>query len=229
MGFRSIAGIAGILTGLIGVALVFFPATGPYPTPTTPGAQVAAYYAQNSTTITIQALGSELIFALILLYGLGVFVTLRESERQRGEGWALMGVLAGTALTATYTVAAAIQVALVHRVGALAGQDALVLIANDVQTLLYSIGALFLGVYVVGLSLGGQRSRTMPTWLSAIGYVTGVLALGGVVSAFAPGLSLDFTFYLASLGFLVWTFIGGIRLVRPMTVTRAVTAARPAS
>src|SRR5205823_6091179 len=126
MGFRGISGVAGILTGLIGVALIFVPINGAYPTPTTPGAQVSAYYAQNSTPISIQTIGSVLIFTLILIYSLGLWLTMRDQERERGEAWGLIGIFGGTALAAVYTVAAAVQLALAHRASALAGQDALV-------------------------------------------------------------------------------------------------------
>jgi uncharacterized protein DUF4386 len=218
MGFRNVAGAAGILTAIIGAALIFAPVSGAFPTPTTPGAQVVSYYTQNGTTVTIQATSSVVIFTLVLIFSVGLWLTLRDQERERGEAWGLVGLFGATALASAYTAAAAIQLALAHRASALSGQDALVLVANDVQTLLYDIGAVFLAVYLIALSLAGQRTRTMPIWLSGLGYVSGGLAFGGLVSAISPG-TLDFTFYIASLGFLVWNLIGGIRLLRPSKAT----------
>jgi hypothetical protein len=42
------------------------------------------------------------------------WTTLRDAERERGESWAIVGLLGATATSATYTVAAAVTMALVR-------------------------------------------------------------------------------------------------------------------
>jgi hypothetical protein len=215
MGFSSVAGAAGIATAVIGAALAFLPVTGVFPNASRSAPEVAAYYSQNSASVIAQSIGSSLIFILVVVFATGLWTTLRERERERAEAWSVIGLLGSAALAATYTIAGALTLILARRVGgAFSGQDAVVIALNDMQTIVYQLGAAFMVLYLAGFSIAGQRSRAMPVWLCWIGYVTAIFALTGILSAAAPGTLAEFGFYFASLGFLLWTLVGGVRLLR---------------
>jgi hypothetical protein len=222
MTFRAAAGVAGIVTAVIGLALVFFPVSGEFPNSASSAKQIGTFYAANSGSVVAQSIGSAVLFILITVFAAGLWATLRDGERELGEAWAVIGLLGATATAASYTVAGAMTLTLARRANeALAGQDAALVALFDVQNYIYGLGAAFLAMYLVGFSIAGQRSRAMPRWLSGLGYLSGGLALVGVVQVAAPRSILDLAFYLATLGFLAWTLVGGIRLVR---AARAATA-----
>lgn len=222
MTFRTAAGVAGIVTAVIGLGLVFFPVSGEYPNSASSAKQIGTFYAANSGSVVAQSIGSTALFILITVFAAGLWATLRDGERERGEAWAVLGLLGATATAASYTVAGAMTLTLARRANeALSGQDAAVLALFDVQNYVYGLGAAFLAMYLIGFSIAGQRSRTMPRWLSGLGYISGGLALVGVVQVAAPRSILDLAFYLATLGFLVWTLIGGVRLLRVARVATA--------
>lgn len=70
------------------------------------------------------------------------WTTLRDAERERGESWAIVGLLGATATSATYTVAAAVKMALVRVANATTtGQDAVVVALFNVQDLIFELGS----------------------------------------------------------------------------------------
>lgn len=218
MTFRTISGIAGIGTAVIGLGLVFVPVSGEFPNATQSAKQIGTYFATNSNAVVAQSLGSALLFMLIIVFAAGLWTTLRETERERGEAWSVVGLLGATATGASYTVAAALTLTLArHANETNLGQDAMVVAIFGVQDAIYQLGSAFLAMYLVGFSLTGQRSHAMPLWLCGVGYLSGGLALVGSLGAIGTISLTNFAFYAASLGFLVWTLVGGIRLARIST------------
>ena len=236
MTFRFVAALAGIATSVIGAVLSFIPATGSpefysYLEQThfltgavfgvrSPAAQsakqIATFYTVNNTVTMVISVGTVLIFILLTVFGAGLWTTLRDAERERGEAWAIVGLLGATATSATYTVAAAVTMALVRVANATTtGQDAVVVALFNVQDLIFELGVVFIVLFLVGFSLAGQRTRAMPAWLAWIGYVSAVLAAAtGLIGAVAPEAIPPYDFYVGTFGTLLWVFIGSIRLIR---------------
>lgn len=221
MGFRMISAVAGIATAVIGLGLIFIPVSGEYPNATQSAKQIGSFYATNSSAVVAQSVGSALLFMLIIVFAAGLWTTVRDAERERGEAWSIVGLLGATLTSATYAVAGSVTIALArHANETNIGQDAVVVALFSVQDIVYQLGGVFLAMYLLGFSLAGQRSRAMPGWLCAIGYVSAGAALVGTLAVFGVPLT-NLAFYLASLGLLVWTLVGGIRLARVSTPVAA--------
>jgi cbb3-type cytochrome oxidase subunit 3 len=218
MGFRTISAYAGIGTAVIGLGLVFIPVSGEYPDATQSAKQIGTFYATNSGAVVAQSLGSVLLFMLIIVFAAGLWATLRDAERERGEAWSVVGLLGATATAASYTVAAGLTLTLArHANETNIGQDALVVALFGVQDAVYQFGSAFLAMYLVGFSLAGQRGHAMPGWLSGLGYISAGLALLGTLGALGFIGLATLAFYVGSVGFLVWTLLGAIRLARAST------------
>lgn len=230
MGFRTVTALAGIATAVIGAGLGFFPTAGEYPTPSSTAKELVAYYTANAATATAQSVGSVFLFVLITVFATGLWVSLRDAERARGEAWSVVGLLGATATAATYTVAGALALTLARRAASLAGQDGAVFALWDTQNAVYSLGAVFMAMYVGGFSIAGQRTRTMPRWLCAIGYLTVGLVLLGVPGAFTTGTFAVVGYLGGTAGFLIWTLVAAVRLLRasrPLDAAAAPPAREP--
>jgi len=221
MGFRQITGFAGIATVLVGAIAVFFPANGDYPTIASPGKDIASFYARNRDVAVITSLlGAGLLF-LIVVFAAGVYQTLRDAERPRGEGWSLIGLLGATAMSVTYVIAIAPTVALTVGSSDLAGQDALVRALYLLGNAVGSLGGAFAALYLVGFGIAILRTGALPAWTGWLGLVAAALSLIGVPAAVAAGPWAAIGYVGGIGGFLLWTLVVAVwmvRSVRPMVV-----------
>lgn len=239
MTFRFVAALAGIATSVIGLVLSLIPGSpatgfdefssyleqahflaGPVFGVRSPEAQsaraIATFYTVNNTVAVVSSVGLVLIFILLTVFAAGLWTTLRDAERERGEAWAVIGLLGAAGTSGTFTVAAAVTMALVRVANATTtGQDAVVVALFNIQDLIFELGAVFIVLFLVGFSLAGQRTRAMPTWLAWVGYVSAVLAVAtGLIGAVAPKAIPPYGFYFETFGTQVWVFIGSIWLIR---------------
>jgi hypothetical protein len=162
-------------------------------------------------------LGSALTpasWTLATLFGAGAVRVLWQSERERGEAWALLGFAGLVLQNAVFAGVIAIRLALASTAADGVGADTSLWALHDA---LFTLNGTFLALALVGLSVGGLRAGLIRPWHGRWGLVAAALLFGSAV--LAP-LVIDHTGPLGLLGlvgwlmWVVWIVVYGVVLMR---------------
>lgn len=222
MPFKRTAGVGGILFVIL--VLAGFLLAGDAPDPDAPSGVIARYYAQDAGPAKVASTLSALALVPFAVFVAGLLTAVREAERDRGEGWAFVGVI-GTAVTVTAVlVSSGVNAALAIGASALRTAPALTNTLYDLQALmLLGLVALGFALTAGGFSIAGARTRALPPSLCSLGIIGSAFSvLGGILSVKSvQGSAWGAVGFIAFLMFLVWSLLLAISLTRrdpPATV-----------
>ncbi|MFI6500361.1 hypothetical protein [Nonomuraea typhae] len=220
MTFPQIGGLAaiGFATTIVLANVIMVPAGLPLTGAGTD--EVAAFFAAQGTAVGIGSALTPAAWILATLFGAGALAALWRSERARGEAWSMLG-FAGLALqNVTFAVVVATRLALASTAsdGAPSAISALWALHDAVFTL----NGTFLALALLGLSVGGLRTRFIRPWHAALGVLAAVLQFASatlahwVIEGGGPLGLLGLTGWLA---WVVWIVAYGTVLLRRSTAT----------
>src|SRR5690349_18756473 len=175
-------------------------AIGPFPRPSTPAAQLVAYYATHHAQVLTGGMLLGLSGIFFVLFGLAVWARIRQAQASP-----LLGGLAviSTTLVAVTTLAGAGVYGVLGDIG---GQPGISPAALQAWHIMGSDGSLADGasafLFLLTAAVAGLAARAIPRWLAWPALLLAVLAL-------LPG---SFGF-LASMVFLAWVATAGITLL----------------
>lgn len=208
--FQQIAGIAGLLTIVVGITQLV--AVGNTPGLGDSAAKVAAYFADNSAAHRYGVAVSALLGIPIAIFFIGVYRTLADADRAHDASWATLFLYGTIMMSATAGLGEGLYAIPVLRNGEGLTPDMLRAI-NDGS----AIARASLGVWIA-VALGGVAAATFQYgirarwygWLCTIGALLGVLAVIDSVSAGPNGAFADLAFFFV----IVWTLATSILMLR---------------
>lgn len=215
MTFRRIAGLGGVLFVFLTLVATLLMADAP--DPDAPSAVISGYYSQDAAQAKAAATLSALALVPFGVFTAGLLTVLRAGERDRDEGWSVVGAT-GVAMTFTAVLTSSgLSAAMAIGAPALQTAPALTGTLYDLQALLLlGLVELGLGLTAGGFSIAGARSRALPPSVFSLGVITALLAvLGGIVSVKSvQGSSLGVIGFIAFLMFLVWSLYVSVGMAR---------------
>lgn len=211
MNFTKLAGLAAVCFAAIvaGINVALSTAGWPLEATATPG-EVATYFATHRTLLGLDVTLSLVNTVLIATFGAGAFATIWRAERERDEAWSAVGLIGVAVMTALFTTVVGTRGALS------AGHDPSGGLWNLHNTLFTSTGV-GLGIILLGFSVGGVRTATIPRWQGVLGVASAALL---IVSAALTPVTVDGPAWLAVIGlvgfagWLVWLAAFGVVLLR---------------
>lgn len=216
MPFKRTAGVAGIFFVVLVVAGLLL--TAGAPDPDAPSEVIARYYTADAGPAKAASTLMALALIPFSVFVAGLLTEVRPAERDRGEGWSVVGVI-GTAVTATAVlVSSGVSGAMAIGAAALRTAPALTGTLYRLNTLmLLGLVALGFALTAGGFSLAGARTRALPPSLCSLGVIAALFGvLGGILSvASVQGSALGSIGFIAFLMFLVWSLLLAISMVRP--------------
>ena len=215
MSFTRVSGFAGLGFAFLIVAgnLVLVPAGLPR---TGAGiGEVDGFFRAHGDLVGIGSALTPAAWILATLFGAGAVRVLWQSERDRGEAWALVGFAGLILQNAVFTAVIAIRLALASTAADGVGAAASLWALHDT---LFTLNGTFLALALVGLSLGGLRAGLIRPWHGRWGLVSAALQFS---SAVLTPLVVDHVGPLGLLGlvgwlmWVVWVVVYGVVLMRP--------------
>ncbi|TAJ16204.1 MAG: hypothetical protein EPO65_13670 [Dehalococcoidia bacterium] len=214
MGFRKVAGLAGI--GFVVLLVGSFLMYGSPPSTAAKPDEIAKYVADTDSFL-LGGLAGILGAALMIPWVAGFVIPFAESDRARGEGFALM--IAGSTLVACAAIgtALALLATLGLRTEELDGPTVRVL--WDASNVAYSFSILLVVPAAGATALAVLKHGLMPRWfgyLSGVAALLGLSAIPGFVATGDAAMLLLFGF----VGMLVWVLASSVLMVRGGAVAK---------
>ena len=210
MSFNRIAAIGGI----IGVVLLILNGVllGNQPALDVSIEEVRQYIGEDAAMHRTAMVFGIATLPFYAVFFSGVAMRLRDSDREHGEGWAIVAIVGAILLFATAAIGDTMAVVLFLR-GGDGLDDSAVRALYD--TWLVSYGSI--GVAVAALTgsvaIATLRHRIWPTWygwLAALVAIIGFISVGGVAWT-STALVLVFAVFI---GILVWTLVTSVLMYR---------------
>jgi hypothetical protein len=181
--FLRAAGVAGLLTAVLGVVINVILLAPPPEPPTldTPITDVASYVVETGEML---ALGHGLRYLAqvsLIIFGAGVHRLVKGPQDGPHRGWALVGLLATVWVPAVGIIAQSLEGVAVWQAEGLAEQPQLALALWGLSTFLWNSTLVPFSAMILGFSLAGRTSGAFPAWLVALGLGA---AAAGLVGAF---------------------------------------------
>ncbi|MFI7013718.1 2-oxoglutarate/malate transporter [Streptomyces sp. NPDC050164] len=211
MGFARVSGLAALGFAFLIVAgnVLLVPAGLPR---TGAGiGEVDGFFRAHPDLVGLGSALTPAAWILATLFGAGAVRVLWQSERDRGEAWALLGFAGLVLQNAVFAGVIAIRLALASTAADGVGADTSLWALHDA---LFTLNGTFLALALVGLSVGGLRAGLIQPWHGRWGLVAAALLFGS--SVLAP-LVIDHTGLLGLVGWLmwvVWIVVYGVVLMR---------------
>jgi Domain of unknown function (DUF4386) len=210
--FTALIGIATAALALVAIAIF---ASLSAPTQSDSGEQVAQFFSDHRTVVSV------LIYLVALSFGFNLvfFIALRDLLKRRApdlETLSTIGAIGGIVFLAVAFVGFGVLLQLAYREGA--GDPATQRTLFDIYSLNITMTGVPTAVCLVAFSLVILRSRALPNWLAWYGFAVaaahllsmGSLARGGF---FSPDIVAGF---IAPLMFYVWMLaLSALLLVKP--------------
>lgn len=221
MSFRRIAAYGGI--GFVILLVVNIVLLGNQPAATDSIEKISDYLGDNTELHKIAFLVGIALLPFFAVFLAGVVTEMRATDREHGEGWAIVTLAGGILIGASAGVGDALLGALFYRGGS--GLDPAVIRAVwDAQAIAYTatglgITALAGGAAVVSLHRG--RGPAWYGWLSALVAALGLLTLVGIMST---STGLNTVAFLALPGLLVWVIVTSVLMLRSPRAAAPATA-----
>ena len=208
-GFRRIAAIAGIITGLAGLAS--FPFLGSVPVLGDSEADVVAYFAHDTSPHRTAVMFAALLGIPIAIFFTGVHRSLASAHGRSVTGWTTVFLYGVIMMSATAGLQEALYAIAVHYADSQPDLAVLRLLSDGSQIVGATLGAwmaLAMGSVAV-VALRGATAR----WYTLL---TGAVAIAAVVSVIET-VNTSSAGALASLafgGFFVWMLASSIVMLR---------------
>jgi hypothetical protein len=176
--------------------------------------EVDGFFRAHGDLVGIGSALTPAAWVLATLFGAGAVRVLWQSERDRGEAWALVGFAGLILQNAVFAAVIAIRLALASTAADGVGAAASLWALHDT---LFTLNGTFLALALVGLSLAGLRAGLIRPWLGRWGLVSAVLLFS---SAVLTPLVVDHVGPLGLLGlvgwlmWVVWVLVYGVVLMR---------------
>jgi hypothetical protein len=177
--------------------------------------EVDGFFRAHGDLVGIGSALTPAAWVLATLFGAGAVRVLWQSERDRGEAWALVGFAGLILQNAVFAAVIAIRLALASTAADGVGAAASLWALHDT---LFTLNGTFLALALVGLSLAGLRAGLIRPWLGRWGLVSAALLFS---SAVLTPLVVDHVGPLGLLGlvgwlmWVVWVLVYGVVLMRP--------------
>ena len=208
MAFRKMAGLAGI--GFVVLILASFVMYGSPPSATATADELAKYVADTDTYL-LGGLMGVLAAVLMIPWVAGFVIPFAESDRARGEGFAL--VIAGTGLVscAAIGIALALLATLGLRLEELDGAAVRALWDTSNGAYAFSILLLLPGAGATAVAV--LKHGLMPRWFGYLSAVTAVLSLSALPGFVATG-DAAMVLLFGFVGMLVWVLASSVLMLR---------------
>ncbi|GIH29630.1 hypothetical protein Aph01nite_79400 [Acrocarpospora phusangensis] len=200
MAFTRICGLAAIGFAVLLLSNGAILAPAGMPVVGAEPAEVRAFFSAKGGIVELASVSLPMIWVLLTLFGAGAVVTLRRSERDRGEAWSLVGFAGLVLQNATFAVIAAIRLAL----AATTTHDPGTAVLWAMHDALFTLNGTSLVLALVGLSIAGRRCGLIRPWHARLGLLAAALL---ATSATLTPLVIDHTGPLgliALTGWLMW-------------------------
>ncbi|MFC9684872.1 2-oxoglutarate/malate transporter [Streptomyces sp. NPDC056948] len=182
--------------------------------------EVDGFFRAHGDLVGIGSALTPAAWVLATLFGAGAVRVLWQSERDRGEAWALLGFAGLILQNAVFTVVIAIRLALASTAADGVGAAASLWALHDT---LFTLNGTFLALALVGLSLAGMRGGLIRPWHGRWGLLSAALLFG---SAVLTPLVVDHVGPFGILGlagwlmWVVWVVVYGVVLMRPAATSQ---------
>ena len=208
MGFRKVAGLAGI--GFVVLLVLSFLMYGSPPSTTAKADEIAKYVADTDSFLLGGLMGA-LGAALMIPWLAGFVIPFAESDRTRGEAFAL--VIAGTGIVSCASIGIALSVlaTLGLRIEELDGPAVRVL--WDTSNVGYAFSILLLAPGAGATAIAVLKHGLMPRWFGYLSGLVALLALSALPGFVATG-DAAMILLLGFVGLLVWVLASSILMVR---------------
>jgi hypothetical protein len=210
--------MAGLLVPILAVVInvvLLAPPPEPPSDLNTPIAEVVAYVAAKGDMI---ALGHGLRYVaqiLGLIFAVGLYRLVQGPRDGAHRAWAMVGVLAAFWVPPVGVVAQSIEGVAVWQAQALAEQPQLALALWGISTFVWNSILVPFSVLILGFSLAGRGSGTLPLWLVVLGLVASASGLlGGFVTASTAGEGWAVPFIAFAVLVQPWMIITGVLMIR---------------
>ncbi|GAP45797.1 uncharacterized protein SAZU_0527 [Streptomyces azureus] len=176
--------------------------------------EVDGFFRAHADLVGLGSALTPAAWILATLFGAGAVRVVWQSERERGEAWALLGFAGLVLQNADFAGVIAIRLALASTAADGVDADTSLWALHDA---LFTLNGTFLALALLGLSVGGLRAGLIRPWHGRWGLVAAVLLFGSAV--LAP-LVIDHTGPLGLLGlvgwlmWVVWIVVYGVALMR---------------
>ncbi|HEX9977890.1 MAG TPA: hypothetical protein VGB41_04595 [Acidimicrobiia bacterium] len=210
MGFRKMAGWAGVMFVVLNVVAFFI--WGTPPDADAPASEVAKYLADGGNTYKfgIGLSGIAVIFAVPFIAGF--LIPFFRSDREHGEGYGVV-VLGGFLVSgALYVVAVAVNAALALR-GGFELDAATTRALWDLQYTAYALAILAVPIFAGGAARAIGKRGVMPAWFGYLSWVVALLGFTGIAGT-VSGSGIGMLALAGYVGLLLWVLVAGIVLLR---------------
>jgi hypothetical protein len=176
-----------------------------------PAAEVAAYFAENTTAIEYGIALTGLAWIGLALFAAGAFVLIGRIERERGEGWSVVGIIGMAMVLSMFCAVVGVRLALTS------GDPATETLWH-LHNAFFAIHTVSNILVLVGFSVGGLRTATIRPWHGWLGVLSaGLISIGVAVGSFNAGAGpagLSLFGLVGWLLWLVWIATFGVVLLR---------------
>jgi hypothetical protein len=215
-GLTSISRLGGlaIIVGLgihvvLNVVLKEFPPEDPTLT------ELQAYLAREAGAWTIIHGFRYLAFACIVLFAAGLFSRTCRTRAVHTTGWGVVGLLGAAIFVTNGIITNGIEILAFHDDALVAHNQERFWLLFRLTRVLFTAEIVTWSILILGFSVAGWRSGTIPRWLAAIGLlqvVAGMLTGVFVVSILSDGPATIIV-EVASIAGLLWFLCAGVYLL----------------
>ena len=184
-----------------------------YPTPGLAGADLEAYLASEADMWALIHGAKTLAFPCLAVFYAGMFARTSVGRDAVAVGWGVVGLVGGAMHVTNVMMVNAIETFAFMPSAGLSDEQFWLLF--DVTGVLFTAEIIAWAIAMFGFSMAGRRSRTLPLWLSALGFVSaagGVAAGAGIVSVLTEGPAVV-ALAVAALCGLAWFLASGVLLL----------------
>ncbi|MFQ6031008.1 MAG: DUF4386 family protein, partial [Dehalococcoidia bacterium] len=155
----------------------------------------------------------------LAFFASGVYALVRPIERDRQEGWVVLGVLGIVFQNGVFTVVIATDVVLLMLADSLLTNAGTTEAVWNLQRALFTLNGTAIGIAFFGLSMATLRAGIAPKWHSYGGIIGSVAFLLSAIFVVAA-LQGSLIFIIGLVGFilwLLWILIMGIQMaIKPV-------------
>lgn len=212
-GFVRIGGLA-IIVGMaihiiLNVVLKEMPPDAPSPP------ELQAYLAQEAGTWAIIHGFRYLAFTCIVLFAAGAFVRTCRLRTTGGVGWGIVGLLGAAVFVTNGVVTNGVEILAFLNVPPVGENQDLFRLMFQLTRVLFTAEVVTWSILILGFSVAGWLSATLPRWISALGFLQVVAGLSGGIMV-VRALSADgvvIPLEVASIAGLLWFLSMGVYLL----------------
>ncbi len=186
-----------VVTNIVG-----FIVAGTPPKAADSAAEVARYFSDKHDQLQIQLILTGILGVFFVPIVAQLWSVLRESDRERGEAWTIVGLFGAIGIGAAAGVNTIVYGAMIQTVGSSTPE-----VFDSLWALVMTSGASFgvpIFLFFAGFGMAAQKSGALPSWMNYVGYLAGVVGLvatvGLVSDADVWNMAIQFTF----LPLMVW-------------------------